>query len=83
VFEIVTVVCALVCESAGARDTAGDAGESIGAISGRSMLYAAVATGVTVEPPRTAIARSVSVELTAIGPVYNVEAEVGALPSAV
>ena len=44
------------------------------------MLYADEATALLLPPVATAIAFSVSVESTWIGPVYSVEEVVGVLP---
>jgi hypothetical protein len=44
------------------------------------MVYAAVATLLLAYPVSSAIAFRVSVALTVIGPLYRVEAEVGAEP---
>jgi hypothetical protein len=45
-----------------------------------AMVYAAAATALLVSSLSTAIACSVSVELTAMGPVYWVEDVVGVAP---
>jgi hypothetical protein len=45
-----------------------------------AMVYSADATALLASSPSTAIACSISVELTVMGPVYWVEDVVGVLP---
>jgi hypothetical protein len=58
-------------------------GLSAGVAAGTWIVYVALATALGVYPDATAIALSVCVVVTVIGPVYAAEDVVGALPSVV
>ncbi len=47
---------------------------------GRLMVYAALATALELYPVATAMASTVSLDETEIGPLYSVEAVVGVVP---